>query len=53
MNKVNERTVDLRIRDVPESLKNRFKTACSKRGLTYREMLRFLLDKYEPEVKWR
>ena len=47
-----ERIVDIRIRSVPESLRIRFKTVCSGRGKTYGEMLKFLLDRVFPEIKW-
>jgi len=34
-----EDTVDIRIRDVPRSLRQRFKAACAKEGETYETML--------------
>lgn len=47
-----ERIVDIRIRDVPESLRSRFKGLCGREGKTYREMLKFLLDEVFPEIKY-
>jgi hypothetical protein len=39
--------VDIRIRDVPEDLRNRFKAASAREGKTYEEMLERLTAAYE------
>lgn len=49
--KGNNKTVNIRIRDCPESLRRRFKALCSREGKSYREMLVVLLDKYAPDIK--
>lgn len=46
-NMTDTQPVDIRVRNVPEELRQRFKAASNREGHTYEEMIRAVVDYYE------